>query len=176
MHNEHVCYLIYNAFWYCVFISVYPILCALEPMGGGGLLGILIMQDTQKAASGGEKEFYSLEEVAELLGVNYQLIYKLVRSGELPSARIGKVYRVMRGDLSAYVEQSKGHSGGGTCSVCGNRYHSRLALKHECSECGEPICVDCWIRKQTRHCPAHSGKSAKNSASPVAPGSEAVKN
>ena len=120
---------------------------------------MLIMQETQNAAAGGRKEFYSLEEVAELLGVNYQLIYKLVRSGELPSARIGKVYRVVRCDLDQYVERSKSHAGGGVCSVCGNQYHSRLSLKHECPECSEPICVDCWRRKKARRCPAHSAGS-----------------
>jgi excisionase family DNA binding protein len=117
------------------------------------------MEATEDTAPGAKKEFYSLEELAELLGVNYQLIYKLVRSGELPAARIGKVYRVTRRDLDEYVEQSKRHAGGGMCSVCGSRYHSRLSLKHECAECGEPICLDCWNRKKARRCPAHGGSS-----------------
>ena len=39
-------------------------------------------------------KFYSREEVAEIFGENYQLIYKLVKSGELPSVRIGKMFRV----------------------------------------------------------------------------------
>ena len=115
------------------------------------------MQETENAGTTGRKEFYSLEEVADLLEVNYQLIYKVVRSGELAAARIGKVYRVSRGDLEAYLEQSKGHAGGGICSVCGNTYHSRLSLKHACAECGEPICVDCWTRKKVRACAAHAG-------------------
>ena len=106
--------------------------------------------------TGEKKEFYSLEEVADLLGVNYQLIYKLVRSGELVAARIGKVYRVSRLDLDHYLERSKGHPGGGTCVVCGKAYHSQLSLKESCPECGEPICVDCWTRKKVRSCPAHA--------------------
>jgi excisionase family DNA binding protein len=118
------------------------------------------MQETANEAMGGAKEFYSLEEVADLLGVNYQLIYKLVRSGQLPAARIGKVYRVTRRDLDAYVEQSKGHAGGGTCAACGQTYHSRLSLKNNCVECGEPICVDCWGRKKIHTCPAHTGGAA----------------
>lgn len=117
------------------------------------------MQETEHAAASGKKEFYSLEEVAGLLGVNYQLIYRLVRAGELPAARIGKVYRIVRSDLDKYIEQSKGHAGCGVCSVCGNRYQSRLSLKHECPECGEPICIDCWNRKKARRCPAHAGGS-----------------
>ena len=102
------------------------------------------------------KEFYSLEEVADLLGVNYQLIYKLVRSGKLAAAQIGRVYRVARRDLDAYLEQSKAHAGGGVCSACGKTYHSRLSLKHACRECGEPICVDCWMRKKVQCCPTHA--------------------
>ncbi|HCL91737.1 MAG TPA: helix-turn-helix domain-containing protein [Kiritimatiellia bacterium] len=113
------------------------------------------MRETEDAVPSEKKRFYSLEQVAELLGVNYQLIYKLVRAGELPAARIGKVYRVVRSDLDRYIEQSKGHAAGGVCSVCGNRYQSRLSLKHECVDCGGPICVDCWSRKKARRCPAH---------------------
>ena len=42
---------------------------------------------------GDEKEYLSLEEVPESLGVTYQLIYRLVRTGDLPAARLGKLYR-----------------------------------------------------------------------------------
>ena len=104
-----------------------------------------------------EKEFMSLEEVAELLGVNYQLIYKLVRSGELPAVRVGRVYRVQRGDLDAYIERSKtaAAAAGGTCSACGRTYQSSLSLSQSCTECGEPICEDCWTRLQVRRCREH---------------------
>lgn len=117
------------------------------------------MQSTEKLGLSGTKEFYSLEEVAELLGVNYQLIYKLVRTGEIPAARLGKVYRVMRCDLDAYLHQSKSHAGG-VCAVCGTVYHSRLSLKNSCIDCGGPICMDCWSRKKIHTCPAHAGGEA----------------
>ena len=113
---------------------------------------------------GGAKEFHSLEEVADLLGVHYQLIYKVVRSGELPAARIGKVYRVSRRDLEAYLVRSKSHASGGVCAACGKTYHSRLSLKHGCVECGESICVDCWGRKQIHSCSAHGGGTGTKSA------------
>ncbi len=130
------------------------------------------MQETENTGSSEKREFYSLEAVADLLGVNYQLIYKLVRSGELAAARIGKVYRVSRVDLDAYLEQSKGHAGGGTCVICAKVYHSQLSLKESCSECGEPICVDCWTRKQVRSCPTHV-RADKNEEQAVAAGSSA---
>ncbi len=54
-----------------------------------------------------EKKFLSLEEVSDLLDVDYQLVYRLARSGELPAARIGRIYRVARQDLEAYLERAK---------------------------------------------------------------------
>lgn len=109
---------------------------------------------------GTETGYMSLEEVADMLGVTYQLIYRLVRSGELPAVRLGKLYRVSRGDLDAYLERSKGASGtGGTCSVCGTFYRSRESLKQTCTEdgCVEPICFDCWTRLGLRKCARHGG-------------------
>lgn len=104
-----------------------------------------------------EKEFFSLEEVAERLGVTYQLIYKLVRAGELPAMRIGKLYRISARDLDHYLEQSKQSTPGGTCAACGKTYQSRLSLVQTCQhkECEEPICVDCWERRKERYCGEH---------------------
>jgi excisionase family DNA binding protein len=112
----------------------------------------------------------TLEEVADLLGVNYQLIYKLVRSGEMASLRIGRVYRVTQADFEAYIQKSRSHQGGGVCAVCGTAYDSRLSLKHACLECGGPICVDCWSRKKVRVCPQHD----KKGGDPIQPAAEPV--
>ncbi len=104
------------------------------------------------------EEYKSLEEVADMLGVTYQLIYRLVRSGELPAVRLGKLYRVSSRDLDAYLERSKGVAGGGTCSVCGTFYKSKKSLEQTCSAegCDAAICFDCWNRQGIRTCPAHS--------------------
>ena len=106
------------------------------------------------------EEYKSLEEVAEMLGVTYQLIYRLVRSGELSAVRLGKLYRVASSDLDAYLERSKGAAQGGTCSVCGTFYRSRKSLEQTCTEdgCEAAICFDCWNRLGVRKCPAHSPK------------------
>jgi excisionase family DNA binding protein len=112
-----------------------------------------------------DTEYMSLEEVADFLGVTYQLIYRLVRYGELPAVRLGKLYRVSRKELDAYLERSKGASStGGVCSVCGTFYKSRGSLKQTCTEdgCEEPICFDCWTRLGVRRCAKHGdGKKAK---------------
>ncbi len=109
-----------------------------------------------------DKQFLSLEEVAKLLDVKYQLIYRLVRSGELPAVRVGRVYRVERADLDAYLERSKTGSGGTTCSVCGSFYRSMSSFPGVCEECGEPICTDCWRRLGVRRCAKHGGSVEKS--------------
>jgi len=108
---------------------------------------------------GNEQEYMSLEEVADMLGVTYQLIYRLVRSGELPAVRLGKLYRVSKADLNDYLERSKGSGAtGGVCSVCGTFYKSKKSLAQTCTAkgCEEPICFDCWNRLGVRKCAEHA--------------------
>ena len=101
--------------------------------------------------------YMSLEEVADMLGVTYQLIYRLVRSGDLPAVRLGKLYRVSQDDLNSYLERSKSGTTGGTCSVCGTFYKTRDSLKNVCTAegCEESICFDCWTRLGVRRCSKH---------------------
>lgn len=108
-----------------------------------------------------ENGYMSLEEVADMLGVTYQLIYRLVRSGELPAVRLGKLYRVSKADLDAYLEKSKHTASGGVCSVCGTFYRSVTSLTQKCEAdgCEEAICFDCWNRRGVRTCPVHAPKS-----------------
>ena len=104
-----------------------------------------------------QKRYLSLEEVAEMLDVNYQLIYRLVRTGDLPAIKLGRIYRVTQEDLDAYLESKKTAASGGTCSACGQFCKSSSALKNKCEVCGAPICYDCWARKGVRHCKEHAG-------------------
>lgn len=48
--------------------------------------------------------FLTVAEVAELLRVSTMTVYRLIKSGELPAARIGKSYRVREDDIDAYLE------------------------------------------------------------------------
>jgi excisionase family DNA binding protein len=107
------------------------------------------------------EKYMSIEEVAELLGVTYQLIYRLVRSGDLSAARVGKLYRITPSDLDAYLAKSKAEAIGGMaleiCGACGQSYRSRLSFKGECGQCAKPLCLDCWERKGLRMCSEHAG-------------------
>lgn len=105
-------------------------------------------------------KFYSLEEVAELFGVNYQLIYKLVKSGELPSVRIGKMFRISAPQLKVYMgRQSQGAPASGVtehiCGRCGKKYFSALSISGNCKTCGVPLCKACIENDNVEYCEIH---------------------
>ncbi|MEV0684880.1 helix-turn-helix domain-containing protein [Nocardia sp. NPDC050378] len=47
--------------------------------------------------------FYSVEQVAELLGLHVRTVRGYVRDGKLPAARIGKQYRITHDDLETFT-------------------------------------------------------------------------
>ena len=105
-------------------------------------------------------KFYSLEEVAEIFGVNYQLVYKLVKNGELPSVRIGKMFRVSEVQLKTYMDsQSVGTPASGVkehiCALCGRKYFSELSISGSCRDCGAPLCRACVENEKAEFCEIH---------------------
>ncbi|MGF0316184.1 helix-turn-helix domain-containing protein [Nocardia fluminea] len=46
---------------------------------------------------------YSVEQVAELLGLHVRTVRSYVREGKLPAARIGKQYRITHEDLETFT-------------------------------------------------------------------------
>ncbi|HMM95048.1 helix-turn-helix domain-containing protein [Phycicoccus sp.] len=51
-----------------------------------------------------DKLLYKVADVAQVLSLSRTKVYELVRSGELPSVRIGGSRRVRGEDLTDYVE------------------------------------------------------------------------
>jgi len=100
-----------------------------------------------------------MEEVAQQFGVTYQLIYRLVRTGELPALRIGKGYRITEQDIEAYMlkqrEAVQKEARSMTCSCCGKAYYSSQSIVGECEECGAPLCMNCVNVKHERFCRDH---------------------
>ncbi|MBQ5564958.1 MAG: helix-turn-helix domain-containing protein [Clostridia bacterium] len=48
-------------------------------------------------------KLYTLQEVAELLGIHYQTVRKLIQNGELKAKKIGKGYIVTSENLKQYI-------------------------------------------------------------------------
>lgn len=51
--------------------------------------------------------FYSPEELAKRFKISLSSIYKLIRSGEIPSIRLGKVYRIPNSELGRYLQRQQ---------------------------------------------------------------------
>lgn len=56
------------------------------------------------ATSPARSRFLTPAEVAEQLRVSSMTVYRLIKSGELRAARIGKSYRISEDDVDAYLE------------------------------------------------------------------------
>lgn len=49
--------------------------------------------------------FLTVAEVADALRVSTMTVYRLIRSGELPAARIGRSYRLRPADVDSFLAQ-----------------------------------------------------------------------
>ena len=108
-------------------------------------------------------KYLNLEEVADRLGVEYKTVYRLVRQGDLPAGKIGRIYRVQEEDIESYFERQKraiatkaNVETAGTeaakkqCSVCSVPILSELSIAGCCEVSSQPICQACWYIKKAR--------------------------
>lgn len=116
------------------------------------------------------EKLLSIEQVAEILALEYKSIYRLIRSGELPAARIGRVYRVNKADLAAFLEQQKQAMHEETtgrklaaqreirCGSCGARIVSELGIAGRCEVCQAALCAQCFGIDKIKRCKPHQEK------------------
>ena len=52
-------------------------------------------------------EFITPEEVAQILRINVLTVYRYIRKGSLGAIRIGRGYRIGRGDLDTFIESNR---------------------------------------------------------------------
>jgi excisionase family DNA binding protein len=62
------------------------------------------MTQSDQAPTPGSHELLTAEDVRAYLRVNARTVYRLIRSGELPAARVGRQWRVSRSDLDAFLD------------------------------------------------------------------------
>lgn len=118
--------------------------------------------------------YLTLEEAAERLGVEYKTIYRLVRTGEIPAGKVGRIYRIYEGDLDAYFERQKQlvsrqaeRSGltaleGRRCGACDKPILSELSVAGHCEQCRRDICQACWAIRKIRRCSEHGHRETTN--------------
>jgi excisionase family DNA binding protein len=58
------------------------------------------------------QRFLRITEIADMLAVNRLTIWRLIKLGELPAYRVGKVFRVSDADLAAWMISHSNTSAG----------------------------------------------------------------
>lgn len=64
------------------------------------------MQDTTQRVAGNQQlteDWLTPREVQDELRIGERLTYRLLRRGEIPSTRVGNLYRIRRRDLENYL-------------------------------------------------------------------------
>jgi len=51
--------------------------------------------------------FYSIQEAAEILKVDYKVVYRLVKEGRIPSQRVGWQFRISQDDMNGYLKAER---------------------------------------------------------------------
>ncbi|HEU5298004.1 MAG TPA: helix-turn-helix domain-containing protein [bacterium] len=54
-----------------------------------------------------DREVLTVEQAAEYLQIHKVTVYKYIRAGILPAAKLGKVYRIYRRDLEALMAAAR---------------------------------------------------------------------
>jgi excisionase family DNA binding protein len=54
-----------------------------------------------------EKEWWTITELHDWLGLGRSKAYELIQSGEIPSHRIGRVIRVRRQDVEEWLQNNR---------------------------------------------------------------------
>jgi excisionase family DNA binding protein len=58
-----------------------------------------------------DHEILTVEQAAEYLQVHKMTVYRYIREGMLPAAKLGKMYRLFRRDVEAFVAAMKHQPG-----------------------------------------------------------------
>jgi excisionase family DNA binding protein len=128
-----------------------------------------------------------IQAAAELLAVDYKTVYRLIQSGQLPAAKIGRVYRLAQDDVERYFENRKAatmrelRQNGQRdrraespaavevaperrCSWCGRALVLNYSVAAQCREpgCEAVICRDCSLDGQAAFCPLHAQPADRN--------------
>ena len=53
-----------------------------------------------------EEKFYTVEQIAEILGMHHKTIRKFIREGNLKANKLGKQWRISGHDLSSFMENN----------------------------------------------------------------------
>jgi excisionase family DNA binding protein len=58
-----------------------------------------------------EDKFFTIDQIAELLGMHHKTIRKFITEGKLRASKVGKQWRISRHDLSVFMEKNNAKVG-----------------------------------------------------------------
>ena len=50
-----------------------------------------------------KRDFYTIYEVADLMGFHHQTVRRMIKAGELPAKQFGRIWRIRKDDLKAFA-------------------------------------------------------------------------
>lgn len=53
------------------------------------------------------EDWLGAPDLARLLGIDLRTVYRILDRGEIPAYKIGRVIRIQRADVDAYLERAK---------------------------------------------------------------------
>lgn len=62
-----------------------------------------------KSETAKEVQFYTIQEVADLLKVSYITVFRWVKAGKITAYKVGKQHRIKQEDLDKFIENSKSY-------------------------------------------------------------------
>lgn len=54
-----------------------------------------------------QKEFYTAEEIAKILGYNIMTIYRYIKAGKIKAYKVGKEFRIKVKDFNSFLDKLK---------------------------------------------------------------------
>jgi excisionase family DNA binding protein len=66
-----------------------------------------ISSSSKRPADGQVPQLYSIDEVCKALGMGKSWTYRRIKSGEIPSVKLGRSIKVKREDLEEYLESRR---------------------------------------------------------------------
>ena len=58
-------------------------------------------------------KFYTAQEIADILKVDYMTVYRWIRAGKLEAYQVQRQYRIKESDFQKFMEASKANNKGG---------------------------------------------------------------
>jgi excisionase family DNA binding protein len=57
-----------------------------------------------------EDKFYTIQEIADILKVDYMTVYRWIRAGKLDAYQVQKQYRIKESDFEKFMQANKANN------------------------------------------------------------------